>query len=56
MEWLIQSGLKNFAQGLSTISLAQSYQPNASWSLGTMPSEQWKEVIDKIVTMVEEGA
>jgi acetyl-CoA decarbonylase/synthase complex subunit epsilon len=56
MEWLVQSGLKNFAQGLTTISLTQSYQPNASWSLGTMPSEQWKEVIDKIVTMVEEGA
>lgn len=56
MEWLVQSGLKNFAQGLNTISLAQSYQPNASWSLGTMPLEQWKEVIDKIVTLVEEGA
>lgn len=56
MEWLVQSGLKNFASGLRTISLDQSYQPNASWSLGTMPREQWKEVIDKIVTMVEEGS
>jgi len=47
--------LKNFAEGLTTISLDFSYQPNASWSLGTMAAEKWKEVLDKIMTLVEGG-
>jgi acetyl-CoA decarbonylase/synthase complex subunit epsilon len=55
MEWLVLSGLKNFAQDLRTVSLDKSYQPNASWSLGTMPEEDWKEVIDVIVSNIEEG-
>ena len=55
MEWLVLSGLKNFAQDLRTISLDSSYQPNASWSLGTMPEGEWKEVIDVIMKGIEEG-
>lgn len=54
MEWLVQSGLKNFAPGLRTISLARSYQPNSSWSLGNMREEEWKEVLDVIVKAIEE--
>jgi acetyl-CoA decarbonylase/synthase complex subunit epsilon len=56
MEWLVLSGLKNFAQDLMTISLDPSYQPNASWSIGTMPEEEWKEVLDVIIKGIEEGA
>lgn len=56
MEWLVLSGLKNFAQDLRTVSLDRSYQPNASWSLGTMPEEDWKEVLDVIISNIEEGA
>ena len=55
IEWLVLSGLKNFAPGLRTISLDRSYQPNASWSLGSTTEEEWKEVLDKIVSIVEEG-
>lgn len=56
LEWLVLSGLKNFAMDLRTISLDRSYQPNASWSLGSMPEEEWKEVLDNIVKILEEGA
>ncbi len=56
MEWLVLSGLKSFAQNLRTISLDNSYQPNASWSFGTMPDDDWEEVLDVIVSNIEEGA
>ncbi len=55
LEWLVLNGLKSFAQGLTTISLSRSYQPNAGWSLGTMKAEEWKEVIDVIVKSIKEG-
>lgn len=55
MEWLVLSGLKNFATGLTTISLDANYQPNAGWSLGTMPPKRWREVLDKLLTVLEGG-
>jgi len=56
LEWLVLNGLKSFAMDLRTISLTRSYQPNASWSLGSMKEEEWKEVLDKIVsTLMEEN-
>ena len=54
MEWLVLSGLKSFAKNLKTISLERVYQPNASWSLGNTAIEDWKGVIDKIVSILEE--
>ena len=54
IEWLVESGLKNFASDLRTISLNRHYQPNAHWSLGTIPEGQWREFLDKIVTTLEE--
>ncbi len=54
MEWLVLSGLKSFATNLKTISLERLYQPNASWSLGNTTKEDWKEVIEKIVSILEE--
>jgi acetyl-CoA decarbonylase/synthase complex subunit epsilon len=54
IEWLVQSGLKNFAPDLRTVSLEETYQPNASWSLGTLPEGGWKEVIDEILSVLEE--
>jgi acetyl-CoA decarbonylase/synthase complex subunit epsilon len=56
MEWLVESGLKNFAMKLQTISLDRTYQPNAKWSLGWMPEPDWKESIEKIVSRLEEEA
>ena len=56
LEWLVLNGLKSFAMDLRTISLTRSYQPNASWSLGSMKEDEWKEVLDKIVaTLMEEN-
>lgn len=54
MEWLVLSGLKSFATNLKTISLERVYQPNASWSFGNTTENDWKEVIDKIVSILEE--
>ena len=56
MEWLVESGLKNFAMSLRTISLDRNYQPNAKWSLGWMPEPDWKEAIEIIVSQLEEEA
>jgi acetyl-CoA decarbonylase/synthase complex subunit epsilon len=56
LEWLVLNGLKSFAMDLRTISLDRNYQPNASWSLGSMKEEEWKEVLDKIVSSLEEEA
>ncbi len=54
LEWLVLSGLKNFAPGLRTVSLEKSYQPNASWSLGMMPEGKWEEALDEILSILEE--
>ena len=54
MAWLILSGLKNFNQKLTTLSIGASYQPNASWSTGSIPTERWIEQIDELVRALEE--
>ena len=47
-EWLVLSGLKNFAQNLRTISLGNLYQPNASWSMGTVDHKAWIGMLNEI--------
>lgn len=54
MEWLLESGLKNFAMNLRTVSLDRTYQPNAQWSLGWMPVPDWQESIETIISKLEE--
>jgi acetyl-CoA decarbonylase/synthase complex subunit epsilon len=54
LEWLVLSGLKNFARGLKTISLDRTYQPNAGWSMGLMAEKEWKDTLEKIVSMLVE--
>lgn len=54
MEWLVQSGLKSFAQDLRTVSLGNTYQPNASWSMGSMPVKNWLTALDEILKELEE--
>ncbi|MFQ6053610.1 MAG: carbon monoxide dehydrogenase beta subunit family protein, partial [Candidatus Bathyarchaeia archaeon] len=56
LEWLVLSGLKSFATNLRTISLDNTYQPNASWSLGSMNGGDWREVLDRIASILEEGS
>jgi CO dehydrogenase/acetyl-CoA synthase epsilon subunit len=46
--------LKNFARGLKTISLDRTYQPNAGWSMGLMTEKEWKDTLEKIVSMLAE--
>ncbi|MBS7619897.1 CO dehydrogenase/acetyl-CoA synthase complex subunit epsilon, partial [Candidatus Bathyarchaeota archaeon] len=53
MEWLVLSGLKNFAPHLITISLDNTYHPNAAWSIGFLPEKEWISAIDKIVSVLE---
>jgi acetyl-CoA decarbonylase/synthase complex subunit epsilon len=55
MEWLVQSGLKSFAPGLRTVSLGNAYQPNASWSMGSMPMKDWLDALDEIIKEMEEA-
>jgi acetyl-CoA decarbonylase/synthase complex subunit epsilon len=54
MAWLVLSGLKNFNQNLTTLSIGASYQPNASWSTGSMPTKRWMEQMAELVTALEE--
>jgi acetyl-CoA decarbonylase/synthase complex subunit epsilon len=54
MEWLVQSGLKSFSQDLRTVSLGNTYQPNASWSMGSMPVKDWLSALDEILKELEE--
>lgn len=49
MEWLVLSGLMNFVPNLRTISLGNLYQPNASWSIGTVNHSTWTNMLNKIV-------
>jgi acetyl-CoA decarbonylase/synthase complex subunit epsilon len=55
MEWLLESGLKNFATNVRTVSLDRTYQPNAQWSLGWMPVPDWQESIETIISQLEES-
>jgi acetyl-CoA decarbonylase/synthase complex subunit epsilon len=54
LEWLVLSGLKNFARELKTISLDRTYQPNAGWSMGLMTEKEWKDTLEKMVSMLVE--
>ncbi len=54
MEWLVLSGLKNFAQNLRTISLGNLYQPNASWSIGTVNHTTWMSMLKEIVENIDQ--
>ncbi len=50
MEWVIFSGLKHFGQNLKTISLDRYYHPNASWSFPNLPTQDWAQNLEVIVT------
>ena len=52
-EWLMLSGLKNFASNLRTVSLGRHYQPNANWSFPNTLLEKWKDNLDKIIEDLE---
>jgi acetyl-CoA decarbonylase/synthase complex subunit epsilon len=49
LEWTILSGLKNFAPNLKTLTLDNSYQPNASWSFSNTDMKNWAENLTLII-------
>ncbi len=53
LEWLVLSGLKSFAPHLRTLSLDNTYHPNAGWSLGYSPTEEWIKILDGIASNLE---
>ena len=55
MAWLVLNGLKHFAPHLTTMSLGASYQPNASWSTGSITKEKWKTEFNTIIESLEEA-
>jgi acetyl-CoA decarbonylase/synthase complex subunit epsilon len=54
MEWTILSGLKHFAPGLKTMTLDNTYQPNASWSFSNISVKDWLENLKAIIGNMEE--
>ena len=54
MEWTILSGLKHFASHLKTITLDNTYQPNASWSFPNLSVKDWLENLKAIIGNAEE--
>jgi CO dehydrogenase/acetyl-CoA synthase epsilon subunit len=36
------------------MSLSNSYQPNAQWSMGSAPGNKWQEELEEILTNLEE--
>ena len=48
MEWTLLSGLKHAAPHTKTISLDNTYQPNATWSFGNLSIKDWQEHLTAI--------
>lgn len=55
MAWVIFSGIRNGVPGLKTVSLDRGYQPHASWSYGNAGFDQWKEQLEGVVSLLEDG-
>ena len=53
MGWTILSGLKNFAPNLKTMTLDNTYQPNASWSFSNISVKDWLENLRAIIGNLE---
>jgi acetyl-CoA decarbonylase/synthase complex subunit epsilon len=53
MEWTILSGLKHFAPNLKTMTLDNTYQPNASWSFPNISVKDWLENLRDIIANLE---
>ena len=43
MAWTLLSGLKHAAPHTKTITLDNTYQPNANWSFANIPAKDWME-------------
>ncbi|HNX17875.1 MAG TPA: CO dehydrogenase/acetyl-CoA synthase complex subunit epsilon [Methanoregula sp.] len=43
MTWTLLSGLKHFAGHVKTITLDNTYQPNANWSFANISVKEWQD-------------
>jgi acetyl-CoA decarbonylase/synthase complex subunit epsilon len=48
MEWTLLSGLKHAAPHTKTLSLDNTYQPNATWSFANLSVRDWQENLSAI--------
>ena len=55
MAWTLLSGLKHFAPQTRTITLDNTYQPNANWSFGNISVKDWQESLEAIAAPVKTG-
>jgi acetyl-CoA decarbonylase/synthase complex subunit epsilon len=55
MTWTLLSGIKNFAPHIKTITLDNTYQPNANWSFANIPAKEWQENLAAIAINPETG-
>lgn len=55
MTWTLLSGLKHFAPHTKTITLDNTYQPNADWSFANIPVKEWQESLEAIAATADEG-
>jgi acetyl-CoA decarbonylase/synthase complex subunit epsilon len=56
MAWTLLSGLKHFAPHTKTITLDNTYQPNASWSFANISEKDWQENLEAISAETAGGA
>ena len=55
MAWTLLSGLKHFAPQTRTITLDNTYQPNANWSFGNISVKDWQESLEAIAAPAKTG-
>jgi acetyl-CoA decarbonylase/synthase complex subunit epsilon len=49
MAWTLLSGFKHFAPHTKTITLDNTYQPNANWSFSNISFKEWQECLEATV-------
>ncbi len=52
MEWTLLSGLKHAAPHTKSISLDNTYQPNATWSFANLSVKDWQENLAAITAEI----
>jgi acetyl-CoA decarbonylase/synthase complex subunit epsilon len=55
MAWTLLSGLKHFAPHTKTITLDNTYQPNANWSFANISEKDWQENLEAIIAETAGG-
>ena len=56
MAWTLLSGLKHFAPHTKTMTLDNTYQPNATWSFANISPKDWAENLEALIAGTGGGA